>query len=217
MISRFARLFARLRPSRREAHQSEAVQWLVVGLGNPDVRYRRSRHNLGFMTLDRLAAERGGKVDTRKFKGLWTRVRIAEQEAGLLKPATYYNLSGESVAAATGYLGISPERVVVVHDELDLPAGAVRIKLGGGDAGNLGIRSVADALGDSDFIRVRVGIGRPPQAVEVKDFILEAMKTAELESFEAALTRAASAIEAIVRDGAGRAMGDYNRRQVTDS
>ena len=158
------RLFGNFRSSRAKKSDSEArskIEWVVAGLGNPGEEYSRSRHNLGFMTVDRIAKTKGVELGRRRFKGVTAELTLAEKPAILVKPQTFYNLSGECVSDLLGYFKIVPQQLIVVHDELDLEAGRLRIKQGGGDAGNRGVRSIAESLGTTDFIRVRIGIGRP--------------------------------------------------------
>ena len=135
---------------------------LVVGLGNPGREHAKQRHNVGFMVADALRSASGWPDYRSKFHGLWSRGDLAGQRAELLKPQTYMNLSGDSVQPAAAFLEVEPRDIVVVHDELDLPWEDVRIKVGGGHAGHNGLRSIQQRLGTPDFVRVRVGIGRPP-------------------------------------------------------
>ena len=214
------RLFGSFRSSREtkksESEARSSIEWVVAGLGNPGDEYARSRHNAGFMTIDRIAKKNGVALSKRKFKGLIADVTIAGRPAILVKPQTFYNLSGECVADLLGYFKISPNRLIVVHDELDIEAGRLLIKQGGGDAGNRGVRSIAEALGTTDFIRVRIGIGRPSDPGEDKegnkDYLLRPMTRAERQTLEANLDRAASAVEALAESGLERAMNRYNQR-----
>jgi PTH1 family peptidyl-tRNA hydrolase len=136
---------------------------LVVGLGNPGREYEGSRHNVGFLVADALRQSAGWPEYKPKFSGVWTRGELSSgAPVALLKPQTYMNLSGDSVQPASAFLKIAPSDVIVVHDELDLPWRDVRLKFGGGHAGNNGVRSVALRLGTPDFVRVRIGIGKPP-------------------------------------------------------
>jgi PTH1 family peptidyl-tRNA hydrolase len=164
------------------------------------------------MTVDRIAKAKGVELSRRKFKGLIAEVSLAGKSALLVKPQTFYNLSGECVADLLGYFKIPPERLIVVHDELDIEAGRLRIKQGGGDAGNRGVRSIAEALGATDFIRVRIGVGSPTDPGENKDYLLRSMNAAERSELAANLERAASAVEAIAEAGLERAMNRYNQR-----
>ena len=217
------RLFGGFRSSREKKSESEAqssVEWVVAGLGNPGDEYARSRHNAGFMTIDRIAKKNGVALNRRKFKGIIGDVTLAGKPAILVKPQTFYNLSGECVAALLGYFKIPPSRLIVVHDELDIEAGRLLIKQGGGDAGNRGVRSIAEVLNSTDFIRVRIGIGRPADPLDNKeddkeanrDYLLRPMTSAERLTFESNLDRAASAVEALAESGLERAMNRYNQR-----
>ena len=221
------RLFGNFRSSRAKRSESEArskIEWVVAGLGNPGEEYSRSRHNLGFMTVDRIAKTKGVELGRRRFKGVTAELTLAEKPAILVKPQTFYNLSGECVSDLVGYFKIAPQQLIVVHDELDLEAGRLRIKQGGGDAGNRGVRSIAESLGTTDFIRVRIGIGRPagftvemepgrqPKTEENKDYLLRPMTAAERQALAPILERAASAVEAIAERGLEAAMNRYNQR-----
>ncbi len=221
------RLFGNFRSSRAKKSDSEArsaIEWVVTGLGNPGEEYARSRHNSGFMTIDRIAKAKGVELGRRRFKGVTAETTLAEKPALLVKPQTFYNLSGECVSALLGYFKIPPNHLIVLHDELDLEAGRLRIKQGGGDAGNRGVRSIAESLGTTDFIRVRIGIGRPPgftvemepgrqpKTEENKDYLLRPMTAAERQALAPILERAASAVEAIAANGLEAAMNRYNQR-----
>jgi peptidyl-tRNA hydrolase, PTH1 family len=214
-VSRLGGLFGRFRPQHRseEAAARSKAGWVVAGLGNPGDQYRRSRHNVGFRVIDSIAAAGGTRLTRRKFKGFYTEAKLDGESVILLKPQTYYNASGESVASLLGYFKVPVERLVVVHDDLDLSAGQLRIKRGGGDAGNRGVRSIAETLGDTEFIRVRIGIGHPSaNGEDAKDYVLKAMKQAELAEFAPVIDRAAEAVSAIVLESLERAMNRYNQR-----
>lgn len=211
------RLFGKFRLSRQSGKKSEAesgssIQWVVAGLGNPGEEYSRTRHNAGFMTIDRIARAKGAELNRRRFKGVTAQAELGGKPAILVKPQTFYNLSGECVSALIGYFKIAAEHLIVVHDDLDLEAGRLRIKQGGGDGGNRGVRSIAESLGSADFIRVRIGIGRPPENEEAKDYLLRPMTAAEREALAPILERAASAAEAIAAHGLEAAMNRYNQR-----
>jgi PTH1 family peptidyl-tRNA hydrolase len=209
-------LFGSFRRSVSKAEPTTAaptqIEWVIVGLGNPDEQYRRSRHNLGFMALDRLASRHGAALGQRRFKAHLGRAEIAGHQVILGEPQTYMNLSGEAVAPLLGYFKVEPARLIVIHDELDLPTGTVRVKRGGGHAGNNGIRSIIDALGHGDFVRVRIGIGRPPQGRDAIGYVLQPLKAEEMEVFDPAIERAADAVEEIVESGVERAMNKFNQR-----
>jgi len=221
------RLFGSFRSARAKKSESEArpaIQWVVAGLGNPGDQYSRSRHNAGFMAVDRIAKAKGVEFGRRRFKGITAEVTLADMPALLVKPQTFYNLSGECISDLLGYFKIAPERLIVVHDELDLESGRLQIKPRGGDAGNRGVRSIAESLGTRDFIRIRIGIGRPPgysdemepggsaKTAENKDFLLRPMTAGERQALGAQLDRAVDAIEAIASTGLAAAMNRYNRR-----
>lgn len=183
--------------------------WLVVGLGNPGSQYARNRHNLGFRALELCASRWSGGPMKEKFSGLWTKASFAGEDLVLLAPQTYMNLSGESVQKAVAFFKVPLANVLVLHDELDLPWKEVRIKVGGGHAGNNGIRSITQHCG-ADFVRVRMGIGRPPLGRAPQGTTeswvlgdLDAMESAELPDV---LHAAALATEAVLEEGATAAM-----------
>ncbi|HYB90444.1 MAG TPA: aminoacyl-tRNA hydrolase [Candidatus Binataceae bacterium] len=217
-MSPLKRLFAAFRSRKQaegagEAQETAPVAWVVAGLGNPGEKYRRSRHNAGFAVVERLAASAGARFSRRRFNGITARIELAGAPAILVKPETYYNASGECIAALLGYFKVPAGRLIVVHDDLDLEAGRLRIKQGGSDAGNRGVRSVSEMLGTPDFIRVRIGIGRPAPGGDAKEYVLEPMtKEIELSWFVPAIERAAEAVKAIAEEGLERAMGRFNQR-----
>ena len=171
-----------------------------MGLGNPGRSYERTRHNAGFLVADELARRHGGSWRKKK-KAEVAPVSIGPKDATLLKPTTFMNDSGAALA------GYKSEDLIVVHDDLDLPAGDVRVKVGGGAGGHNGLRSVIQHLGP-DFVRVRVGIGRPPTGVSPTDYVLSRMDAAVRD----AVPRAADAVEAVVEDGPEAAMNRHNVR-----
>jgi peptidyl-tRNA hydrolase, PTH1 family len=215
-MSRFGRLFDRFRPAERAVQPSAEVtgetRWVIVGLGNPGEQYRRSRHNTGFMVVERMAARQGVAITKRKFNGLYGEVRDSGAILMLVEPQTFYNRSGECVAGMIGYFKVPLERLIVVHDELDLPAGQLRVKRGGGDAGNRGVRSIAETVG-KEFARVRIGIGHPEGAAGgAIDWVLAPYGREEVRAAEQIFDRAAEAIGAVISDGLERAMNRYNQR-----
>lgn len=184
---------------------------LVIGLGNPGLKYAHNRHNVGFMVIDELL-RRCLATTTRKFKGEMTRVELERASAVLLKPMTYMNLSGESVGACARYYDVDPEHAIVIHDELDLPFGEVRIKRGGGHAGHNGLRSIFQHYAPGDFPRVRIGIGRP-QHGSPSDWVLSDFGPEERIELDDVIQVAATATSAIVREGVTAAMNANNRRR----
>jgi PTH1 family peptidyl-tRNA hydrolase len=183
--------------------------FLVVGLGNPGREYEATRHNVGFMVVDALRAAEGWSDFKAKFSGVWTRGELGAERVALLKPQTYMNLSGESVQPAAAFLKVPAQNVIVVHDELDLAWRDVRLKLGGGYAGHNGLRSVAQRLGPG-FVRVRIGIGKPPGRSAGADYVLKRPARAEREALDVAVQEAADAVEVIVAQGPEAAMARFN-------
>ncbi|HZF49094.1 MAG TPA: aminoacyl-tRNA hydrolase [Polyangiaceae bacterium] len=187
---------------------------LVVGLGNPGREYASHRHNVGFMAVDELAARFRADAFRDKFSGSYARAQIGDQQAVLLKPMTYMNESGRSVQPAMAFFKVTPRETVVIHDELDLPFGEVRLKLGGGHAGHNGLRSLMAHLGTGDFGRVRFGIGRPPPAFrgEVADFVLSGFDPVERAKLPDSLKVAVESVLDIAARGIDAAMNVRNTR-----
>jgi PTH1 family peptidyl-tRNA hydrolase len=192
---------------------------LVVGLGNPGKKYEKNRHNVGFMVVERLARSHGLPDFKEKFSAVWTKGEIAvgggRHPVALLEPQTYMNLSGDSVQPAAAFLKVEPSRVIVVHDELDLPWRDVRLKVGGGHAGHNGLRSIIQRLGTPEFVRVRVGVGRPPPGFrgDVADYVLADFDAMEKSELPDVVDRAALAIEKVVADGVAAAMNAVNTKK----
>jgi peptidyl-tRNA hydrolase, PTH1 family len=216
-MSRIGNLFGRFRPAPRTADDSalqpDEARWVIVGLGNPGEQYRRSRHNVGFMVATRIAASHGIQLTRHKFNGLYGEIRDDGLNAIIVMPQTFYNRSGECVTGMLGYFKVPLERLIVVHDEMDLPMGQLRLKQGGGDAGNRGVRSIAQSLGP-DFIRIRVGIGHPDGPEGDIDHVIRPLSGGELQAFDPVLDRAAEAVLAITRNGLERARNQYNQRST---
>ena len=187
---------------------------LVVGLGNPGERYAETRHNIGCMVAVRAAVRAGIALKRQGYQGLYGVGRLAGEEATVLLPQTFMNRSGASVAPACQSLGVTPGDLIVVHDEIDLPFGTLRIKLGGGHGGHNGLRSITEALGHGDFIRVRLGIGRPPAGGDVSGYVLSRFASAERQALPELLDQAAAAVEAILTRGSAAAMNEFNGRDI---
>lgn len=186
---------------------------LVVGLGNPGVKYANSRHNIGADTVSLLAERHGGRLRLGKEKAMSAEVRIGAARVALAFPQTFYNDSGLSVAALARRHGIDdPELLVVIHDEMDLPPGKLKVKLGGGLAGNKGLKSIQAHLHTTDFVRIRIGIGKPPGRQEGADHVLRQPGKAERTELDVAMVDAADAVELILADGVEAAMTRYNQR-----
>lgn len=163
------------------SHSDEGKQmWLLVGLGNPGTQYEKNRHNVGFMAVDAIQEQSSGfDVYRSKFQGKISEGRIGGVKIVLLKPETYMNISGKSVLACAQFYKILPEKIIVFHDELDIPPADVRVKLGGGNAGHNGLKSIQQHMGTPDFWRVRIGIGRPEHKGDVSNFVLSDFSKAE--------------------------------------
>ncbi|QFU86161.1 aminoacyl-tRNA hydrolase [Amycolatopsis sp. YIM 10] len=176
-------------------------QILLAGLGNPGPRYAGNRHNAGFLVLDELAARMGGKFKAHKTGGEVLEGRLAGRRVALVKPRSFMNLSGGPVAGAARFFKVGPDGVVVVHDELDLPYGALKLKFGGGDNGHNGLRSITKSLGTKDYFRVRFGVDRPPGRMDPADYVLKDFSTVERKELALNLDRCADAVEALIANG----------------
>lgn len=188
---------------------------LVVGLGNPGAEYARTRHNVGADTVALLADRHGGrlKAGLRNERALSDEVRVSSLRLALAFPQTFYNDSGLSVAALLRRHDIDDlHRLVVVHDELDLPPGRLKVKVGGGLAGNKGLRSIVAHVHSDDFVRVRIGVGKPPGRQHGADHVLRRPGKAERIELDVAIAEAADAVQMIASDGVDRAMGHVNTR-----
>lgn len=171
--------------------------FLIVGLGNPGKEYEKTRHNAGFMAIDKLAEDNCASSFKKKFQGLYTECEIAREKVILLKPQTYMNLSGNSVAEATKFFKINKDNVIVIHDEIDLEFGREKVKKGGGNAGHNGLKSIDAAIGN-DFIRIRIGVGRPSTKNEVSDYVLGNFSKAEKEQLDDIMDKIAKIVEEII-------------------
>lgn len=187
---------------------------LVVGLGNPGREYASHRHNVGFMAVDALADEVRADPFREKFSGQVARAEIAGEQAILLKPMTFMNGSGRSVQPAMAFYKVEPARLLVIHDELDLPFGTVRLKVGGGHAGHNGLRSIMSHVGTGDFGRIRVGIGRPPPTFggEVADYVLSSFDAIERAALPDGLRQAVQSVLEVAARGFEAAMNVRNTR-----
>lgn len=197
---------------------SNASPLLVVGLGNPGPKYASTRHNVGWMALDALASTCSADLFRKKYSGEYAKATIDGRSAVLLRPETYMNESGRSVQPAAAFFQVEMGDVIALHDELDLPFGEVRIKLGGGHAGHNGLRSMIRHLGSADFVRIRIGIGRPPAGFrgEVADYVLSSFDPVERAMVPDLVAKAVDAVRRIVTVGIDRAMNEVNTRPKGD-
>ena len=186
--------------------------WLIVGLGNPGAEYKGNRHNVGQMVLDELAGRLGAGFRTHKARAqvLEGRLGIGGPRVVLAKPMSYMNVSGGPVAALANFYGIGPDHVVAVHDEIDIPFNTVKLKTGGGEGGHNGLRDISRALATKDYLRVRVGVGRPPGRMETADYVLRDFAAAERKELPFLLDEAADAVDMLVRDGLSAAQQKFH-------
>lgn len=180
-----------------------STTWLVVGLGNPGARYEATRHNVGHLVIDELARRRGESLRTHKAQALavQTRLRPGADRIVLAKLTTFMNVSGPPVLALARFYDVAPENVIIVHDELDIPFDSIKLKIGGGHGGHNGVRDVARALGTPEFVRVRVGIGRPPGRQDPADWVLQPFASAERDAVAVLVADAADAVERVIEHG----------------
>ncbi len=185
---------------------------LVVGLGNPGKKYARTRHNVGTDALNVLAQRRGAGFKVGRDRAQVTEFRIADEAVVAAVPTTYMNESGEAVSALARRFKVDASRVIIVHDELDLAPGVVRIKVGGGLAGHNGLKSVSQHLRTDDYVRVRIGVGKPQSKEQGADHVLSSIPTAERKVLDVAIELAADAVERIIADGVEAAMQEFNAK-----
>lgn len=187
---------------------------LIAGLGNPGSRYAATRHNVGFMVAERLAAGSGIALKRQGYQGIYGTGRLGGEEVTLLLPQTFMNLSGTSVGSACKALGLHPGELIVIHDEIDLPFGALRLKAGGGHGGHNGLRSICQVLGSGEFQRVRIGVGRPPAGGDVAGWVLSPFSAEERRSLEQVIEYSARAVESLLISGMQQAMNEFNNRNI---
>ena len=188
---------------------------LIVGLGNPGAQYAETRHNIGFMVVERLAQEFHVSLKRKGHEGVYGVGRILGEEVTLLLPQTFMNRSGASVGSACQSLGVEPGDLIVVHDEIDLEPGCLRVKVGGGHAGHNGLRSISSVVGN-DFARLRVGVGRPPAGGDVAAYVLSRFSATERASLPLWVETGVKALAVMVGDGSVVAMNRYNQRSLSE-
>jgi PTH1 family peptidyl-tRNA hydrolase len=185
---------------------------IIVGLGNPGVHYERTRHNIGFQVVDRLAETHQILISTKRFKSLYGTGWIDSQKVSLIKPMTFMNQSGEAVKRAVNFFQIGIEDLIVIHDDLDLPFGRLRFKRRGGNGGHQGVGSIIETIGQNDFLRLKVGIGRPPRGMDPADYVLTPFEEIEHSKLKAILSTAVEALEVLLIEGMATAMNRYQKR-----
>ena len=186
--------------------------WLIVGLGNPGPSYSGHRHNVGAMVVDELAVRTGGSLRSHKARAAAAEVRVDAQRAIIAKPLTFMNESGGPVAGLLSFYKIPVENLIVIHDELDIPFAEVRLKLGGGEGGHNGLRSITKSVGTRDYLRVRVGIGRPPGRMDAADYVLHDFSGTERSEVPLLISDAADAVERLVAEGLVAAQQEWHSR-----
>lgn len=190
--------------------------YLIFGLGNPGNRYRLTRHNIGFMVLEKLAAGLEIDLKQKSFNALWGKGKIAGKNVLLAMPQTYMNLSGNAVRELLRFFKADIINLIVVHDDLDLPFGAIRLKTGGGNAGHKGLDSIVENLGSSDFARVRIGIGKPADKARIESYVLERFQPKEEVILKPVIQSAADAISEIILSDMQTAMVKYHTKNISN-
>lgn len=185
---------------------------IIAGLGNPGDRYQETRHNIGFRVLDRLAEINNIPLTTKRRQTLYGTGSINSQKVVLAKPMTYMNRSGEAVVKTAGFFHLGLEDLIVIHDDLDLSFGRLRFKQRGGDGGHQGVRSIIENMGGGNFLRLKVGIGRPPEGMEPAEYVLNSFDLSEQSRLDSVIDRAAEAVKVLIFDGIQTAMNRFQRK-----
>lgn len=190
---------------------SGPVGWIVVFLGNPGMKYDKTRHNAGFMTADKCEKATGARITRVRFRALTEQTRVGEETVLLMKPQTYMNLSGEAVGEAAKFYKVPPERVLVVSDDVSLPTGKLRIRAKGSAGGHNGLKSIIQHLGTDAFPRVKIGVGAPPHPdYDMADWVLGRFTGKDAQDMDAACARAWEAVETVITQGTEKAMSQFN-------
>jgi PTH1 family peptidyl-tRNA hydrolase len=185
---------------------------VIVGLGNPGIYYERTRHNIGFQVLDRLAEINHILISTKRFKSLYGAGQIDSERVILIKPMTLMNRSGEAVEKTLHFFQVGIEDLIVIHDDLDLSFGRLRFKRWGGDGGHQGVRSIVESIGGNTFLRFKIGIGRPPRGMDPADYVLTPFEEIQYSDLEQIISRAVEALKVLVLEGIETAMNRYQRK-----
>jgi PTH1 family peptidyl-tRNA hydrolase len=199
---------------RRAARTGTPADLLVVGLGNPGAQYVGTRHNVGAEVVELLARRHGARLKKGKERALVDEVRVGDKRLALAVPLTYMNDSGQSVALLAHRYGVEPEHLVIVHDELDLPTAALKVKVGGGLAGHNGLRSIKSHLHSDEFLRIRIGVDKPRSKEQGADHVLDRFSKRDRKEIDVTIEDAADAAEMILSHGVDAAMNRYNTRAV---
>lgn len=184
--------------------------YLIVGLGNPDEEYKKTRHNMGFNTIDELAKEYNIKINKNKFQGLYENCIIEGQKVILIKPQTYMNLSGKCVKEIVDFYKIKKEEIIVIYDEMDIEPGKIKIRKQGGAGGHNGMKSIIEMLGTEEFSRIRIGIGKPIHKQDKINYVIGAIPEEEIPKLEQGVEKATQAVVEILKNGIDKAMNRMN-------
>jgi peptidyl-tRNA hydrolase, PTH1 family len=198
------------------AKEREQAMYLIVGLGNPGNRYRATRHNIGFMVLERVAAKLDVDLSQKSFNALWGKGTIDNKKVILAMPQTFMNLSGNAVRQLHAFFKTDLGNLIVIHDDLDLSFGAVRLKTGGGNAGHKGLASIEENFGSADFMRIRLGIGKPVDKSRIEGYVLEPFAKEEQNVLPEIIQWAADAATEIVSSGMQAAIGNYQTKNISN-
>jgi len=196
--------------------RDQLERFAIIGLGNPGREYEHTRHNIGFMAIDQLSRAWDIPVNKFRFTSLVGQGKFDGQPIILAKPQNFMNRSGEAVASIARFYKLSPQQICIIHDDLDLRFGNIRLRYSGGSAGQKGMASIIKSLGTEEFCRLRIGIGRPPGRMEAADYVLQPFRKAEFEIVENVLQKAVGAIEMLLKDGVERAMTSFNHSESND-
>ena len=195
-------------------NKSSAVDWLVAGLGNPGQKYQNTRHNMGFLTVDLLAEQKGVKLNKVKFKSAYNFLELGGARCLVMKPQTYMNLSGESVRAAADFYKVEAEDLIVLCDDINLEVGQLRVRPKGSAGGHNGLKNIILHLGTQEFTRIRIGVGEKPEGWDLADYVLGRFTKEENEILRETLGRVSKACEKIIVEGVDSAMNEFNRKKV---
>jgi len=204
------------RKTEEPASDSTTPVYLLIGLGNPGREYRENRHNIGFIVIDRLAADAGVKLTRVQNRALTGSGLLGQAKVIFAKPQTFMNLSGESVSGLMRFYKVSPEHLMVIHDDIDLPFGMLRLRPGGGSAGQKGVQSIIERIGSQDFPRLRFGIGRPAGSKGGAGYVLQNFTAEEHKEMPFMIDAAVAAVRVFITDGLDAAMNRYNGSQLED-
>jgi PTH1 family peptidyl-tRNA hydrolase len=186
---------------------------IIVGLGNPGIPYRMTRHNIGFQVVDRLAKLSHIPIRTKRFKSLYGKGWIDSQQVILVKPMTFMNRSGEAVKKVTDFFHLGNDDLVVIHDDLDLTLGKIRFKQKGGDGGHQGVRSIIESMGGNNFLRLKVGIGRPPVEMDPAEYVLKVFDEVEQSHLNQLFSQAAESLKVMLLEGLQKAMNQFQKKE----